>query len=690
MDISIFFLLLCLLQAPPLFSSKTFDILRGSSLSVEKPSDNLVSANGDFSAGFFSVGDNAFSFAIWFTKSSVPTIVWMANRDDPVDGRGSKLSLLRDGSLILTNSAGNTIWSTQASISLEASMLQLQLLHTGNLVLHNSDQSVVIWQSFDSPTDTLLPQQTLTRVSSLISKKSQADYSIGHYKLHFDDENVLRLLYQGPTVSSLYWPTPWVNDPGLLGRSKHNTSRDAVLNVSGNFQSSENCNRLPARDRLGCAWKLLSVPCQIHGICGPNSVCHYDHASGRRCGCLKGFKMKNLTDLSYGCEPEFSVSCNQTDGSSFVQLADVQFYGSDIEFMRTLNFQGCEERCLMRCDCKGFQFSFNPDEGVYHCFPKFMLLNGQRTPNFGGNFYLRLPRAVPFHTKTPDKESKLECSREVPMQVQTTYENEKTDKHSNPAEQRYLLTSRFRRFSFAELRKATKGFSEVIGRGAVGTVYKGVLPDQRVCAIKRLNEANQGEAEFLAEVNTIGRLNHMNLIDIWGFCAEGKHRLLVYEYMEHGSFAKNLSSNIALDWEKKFEIAVGTAKGLAYLHDECLEWVLHCVVKPENILLDSDYQPKVADFGLSKLLNRGELDHLSFSKMRGARGYMAPECAYNLPITSKVDVYSYGIVVLEMVTGKSPTIMHSFDSGGAREHTRLVTLVREQIGNIGNTANFTD
>ena len=108
MDISIFFLLLCLLQAPPPFSSKTFDILRGSSLSVEKPSDNLVSANGDFSAGFFSVGDNAFSFAIWFTKSSVPTIVWMANRDDPVDGKGSKLSLLRDGSLILTNSAGNT------------------------------------------------------------------------------------------------------------------------------------------------------------------------------------------------------------------------------------------------------------------------------------------------------------------------------------------------------------------------------------------------------------------------------------------------------------------------------------------------------------------------------------------------------------------------------------------------------
>ncbi|XP_042939632.1 putative receptor protein kinase ZmPK1 [Carya illinoinensis] len=207
----------------------------------------------------------------------------------------------------------------------------------------------------------------------------------------------------------------------------------------------------------------------------------------------------------------------------------------------------------------------------------------------------------------------------------------------------------------------------------------GILPDKRVAAIKRLDEANQGEAEFLAEVNTIGRLIHMNLIDIWGYCAEGKHRLLVYEYMEHGSLAEKLTSN-EFDWKKRFDIAVGTAKGLAYLHEECLEWVLHCDVKPHNIFLDSNYQPKVADFGLSKLLNTGGHDHSSFSKMRGTRGYMAPEWVYNLPITSKVDVYSYGIVVLEMVTGKSPTgTQHSSSGGGAKEQTRLDTEVREKI-----------
>ena len=158
---------------------------------------------------------------------------------------------------------------------------------------------------------------------------------------------------------------------------------------------------------------------------------------------------------------------------------------------------------------------------------------------------------------------------------------------------------------------------------------------------------------------------------MWGYCAEGKHRLLVYKYMEHGSLAENLLSG-ALDWEKRFDIAVGTTKGLAYLHEECLEWILHCDVKPQNILLDSDYQPKVSDFGLSRPLKRGNCTVSSrFSRMRGTRGYMAPEWVFNLPITSKVDVYSYGIVLLEIVTGKSPTV--------EMEHQRLVIQVREKM-----------
>ena len=205
------------------------------------------------------------------------------------------------------------------------------------------------------------------------------------------------------------------------------------------------------------------------------------------------------------------------------------------------------------------------------------------------------------------------------------------------------------------MKEATKGFSQEIGRGAGGVVYKGLLSDQRLAAVKKLNEAKQGEGEFLAEVSIIGRLNHMNLIEMWGYCAEGKHRLLVYEYMEKGSLADNLPSN-TLDLSKRYNIALGMARGLAYLHEECLEWILHCDIKPQNILLDSNYQPKVADFGLSKLLNRDNLNNSSFSMIRGTRGYMAPEWVFNLEITSKVDVYSYGIVLLQMITGRNPTM----------------------------------
>ncbi|KAL7197425.1 hypothetical protein ACSBR2_020043 [Camellia fascicularis] len=178
----------------------------------------------------------------------------------------------------------------------------------------------------------------------------------------------------------------------------------------------------------------------------------------------------------------------------------------------------------------------------------------------------------------------------------------------------------------------------------------------------------------------------MNLIEMWGYCAEGKHRLLVYEYMEHGSLADNLSSN-TLDWQKRFEIALGIAKGLAYLHEECLEWVLHCDVKPQNILLDTNYQPKVADFGLSKLVNRGSANSSSSfsSRIRGTRGYMAPEWIFSLPITSKVDVYSYGVVVLELVTRKNPTTgFNALSNGGGMEETTLVTWVMEKVMNRGS------
>ncbi|KAI3504888.1 hypothetical protein L1887_26660 [Cichorium endivia] len=149
--------------------------------------------------------------------------------------------------------------------------------------------------------------------------------------------------------------------------------------------------------------------------------------------------------------------------------------------------------------------------------------------------------------------------------------------------------------------------------------------------------------------------------------------------MENGSLAGNLRLG-KLDWETRFNIAKGTAKGLAYLHEECLEWVLHCDVKPHNILLDGNYNPKVADLGLSKLFDRDRIKNSKFSTVRGTRGYMAPEWVFNLSITSKVDVFSYGVVILEMITGRSPAGKQQ-RSGEINSDTglTLVEWVRDRI-----------
>ncbi|PON48875.1 S-receptor-like serine/threonine-protein kinase [Parasponia andersonii] len=730
----IFYVLLLAISSP--FSSSSSDTLtEGSSLSAESPTiDVLVSPNGIFSAGFHSVGDNAYCFAVWYTEEPSNdedgTVVWMANRDQPVNGKGSKLTLLKTGNLVLNDAGRIMVWATGTA---SLAIVQLRLYNTGNVVLLTSN-NVVLWQSFDSPTDTLLPGQALTRYGNLVSPRSQSNFSSGFYRLFFDTDNVIRLVFDNNELSSVYWPNPWFLT-WEAGRSTYNSTRIAALDYLGNFSSSDDFTilsddfgsriqrrmkldydgnvRLYSKKKPGetwvVTWQAFTNPCRIHGICGPNSRCKYD-SNGRKCSCIPGHKMRNRTDWSYGCEPEFDFFCSK-DESRFVELSNTEFYGYDYGVYYNYSYQDCENLCLQFGNCKGFQYSYFVNQGDFRCYPKMLLVNGYHRPGFSGNLYLRLPKT---YLSSNTEEHVLDCSDEVTIHLARTYTRGqvnvaakfmvwfacgvggfemicilfvwclliRTRRNSDTCQFRaqLLAATRLKRFSFFELKKATRGFAEEIGRGAGGVVYKGVLSDSRVAAIKLLAEAYSGEAEFLAEVTTIGTLNHMNLIEIWGYCLEGKHRILVYECLEHGSLKKNLSRNV-LDWKKRYEIAVGTAKCLAYLHEECLGWVLHCDVKPQNILLGSDYQPKVADFGLSKLLERGELSNPSFSRIRGTRGYMAPEWITNQAITSKVDVYSYGIVVLEMLTGKSPTTT-CVDADNGREETEhrgLVTWVREIV-----------
>jgi serine/threonine protein kinase len=209
------------------------------------------------------------------------------------------------------------------------------------------------------------------------------------------------------------------------------------------------------------------------------------------------------------------------------------------------------------------------------------------------------------------------------------------------------------------------------------------MQDNRAVAVKKLEDINQGEEEFQHELSVISRINHMNLVRVWGFCSDGRHRILVSKYIENGSLDKTLfgteGSEILLGWKQRFNIALGVARGLAYVHHECLEWVIHCDVKPENILLDKNLVPKIADFGISKLMNRGG-SNINVSRIRGTRGYLAPEWVSSLPITAKVDVYSFGVVLLELIKGARVSDMEG-NEGEEVEMVmgRMVRMIKEKV-----------
>ena len=210
------------------------------------------------------------------------------------------------------------------------------------------------------------------------------------------------------------------------------------------------------------------------------------------------------------------------------------------------------------------------------------------------------------------------------------------------------------RFSYSDLHKATNNFSIKLGQGGFGSVYLGVLSDGTLLAVKQLEAIGQGMEEFRAEFGLIGSIHHVHLVQLKGFCAEGHYRLLVYEYMGKGSLDRWIFQNNEgiplLDWNTRFNIAVGIAKGLAYLHEECEVKIVHCDIKPENVLLDDNFAAKVSDFGLAKLMDREQ--SLVCTQLRGTRGYLAPEWIFEYAISEKSDVYSYGMLLLEIIAGR--------------------------------------
>ncbi|XP_052165324.1 probable LRR receptor-like serine/threonine-protein kinase At1g56130 [Oryza glaberrima] len=234
----------------------------------------------------------------------------------------------------------------------------------------------------------------------------------------------------------------------------------------------------------------------------------------------------------------------------------------------------------------------------------------------------------------------------------------KKRKTAQQQEELYNLAGRPNVFSNAELKLATENFSSqnMVGEGGYGQVYKGKLPDGRVIAVKQLSQSShQGKSEFVTEVATISAVQHRNLVKLHGCCIDSNTPLLVYEYLENGSLDRALfaSKSFNLDWPIRFEIVLGVARGLTYLHEESSVRIVHRDIKASNVLLDTDLTPKISDFGLAKLYDEKKT-HIS-TKIAGTLGYLAPEYAMRGHLTEKADVFAFGVVALETVAGRPNT-----------------------------------
>ncbi|KAG7548385.1 Protein kinase-like domain superfamily [Arabidopsis suecica] len=219
-----------------------------------------------------------------------------------------------------------------------------------------------------------------------------------------------------------------------------------------------------------------------------------------------------------------------------------------------------------------------------------------------------------------------------------------------------------RRYSYGEIKKITKSFAQVVGRGGFGTVYKGMLHDGRKVAVKLLKDSKGNWEDFINEVASMSKTSHVNIVSLLGFCYEGSKRAIVYEFLENGS----LDHSLSLDVSTLYRIALGVARGIEYLHFGCKTRIVHFDIKPQNVLLDENLRPKVADFGLAKLCEKQE-SILSLLDTRGTIRYIAPELFSRVygNVSHKSDVYSYGMLVLEMTGARNKERVQHADSNNS-------------------------
>ena len=239
------------------------------------------------------------------------------------------------------------------------------------------------------------------------------------------------------------------------------------------------------------------------------------------------------------------------------------------------------------------------------------------------------------------------------------------------------------RYSYSEIKKITDGFKDKLGQGGFGSVYKGKLRSDCIVAVKMLVMSKTNGQDFINEVATIGRIHHVNVVRLVGFCVEGSKWALIYDFMPNGSLDKYIfperKKSIPLSWERLYNIAIGVGRGIEYLHQGCDMQILHFDMKPHNILLDQTFTPKVSDFGLAKLYTANQ-SIVSLTAARGTLGYIAPELFYkNIGgVSYKADVYSFGMLLMEMMEKRSTRVLVKTTQVRRTSHHGFMTESRKE------------
>ncbi|KAL3715449.1 hypothetical protein ACJRO7_007221 [Eucalyptus globulus] len=597
-------------------------------------------------------------------------VVWSANWTHPV-GNQATLELTVEGDLILKDADGSVAWSTQ---TYGESVVGMKLTDTGNLVLFDKNNAVA-WQSFDHPTDTLLLGQKL-RVGQKLTPSNIATNvnEQGLYSLSLTTEGLFAKVETDPpqvyyashinfsdtSSSSNYVEFTQGHLELFLNYTRNGSSFSGYVSTAAvQFLKFESDGHLRVYQQFENEFFMAhDILTEYIGYCGYPMVCgRYGICEGHGiCNCPdRYFRPIDYANPSLGCTGSIASSCEAPQLESFLDVRGVSYFAvktDPLAGLGNLDEESCKKTCANNCSSLAALFQ-DVRDGSKHSRVCYLLsqvfsIKNESDLMHSTALFLKVHKTtieVAHSSKTiliKTITSSLGSLLAVVFLVAVIkglyrrkgFEDVKEEKgvdEVEEVEEDYLdqVSGVLMRFTYDDLKSITEDFDNRIGEGGFSSVYQGTLPDGKKVAVKQLNGSKKS------------------------FLAEKFHRLLVYEYIAKGSLNKwifhKLDESSLLDWQQRMKIIFDIAKGLCYLHEECGWKIVHMDIKPQNILLDENFNAKIADFGLSKIIDRDQSQIVT--TMRGTPGYMAPEWLH-ATITEKVDVYSFGVVILEIVCGR--------------------------------------